>query len=114
MVLILQLIRFGLIGVSLYVLYVAVRGPDWLMLSAIVLNLVYLIAIPQLSRLIKRWFDATNYKRDHGPERARRNEHWPLLEAPNMAPGHGSDVVISQGDIAHRLALRLTLREAAP
>ena len=125
MVVILQLIRFGLIGVSLYMLYLAVQEfrpyPDWqewLMLSAIVLNIVYLVAIPRLSRLIKRWFDARNYKlasteRDHGPGRAYRDEHWPLLEVTNTAPGQGSDVVISQDDSGHRLALRVTLREVA-
>lgn len=121
MVVILQLIRFGLIGVSLYMLYVAVQGfrpyPDWqewLMLSIIVLNIVYLIAIPRLSRLIKRWFDARNYKsteRDHGPGTAYRDERWPLLEGTNTAPGQGSDVVISQDNGGHRLALRVTLKE---
>ncbi|HWT78679.1 MAG TPA: hypothetical protein VN648_07730 [Candidatus Methylomirabilis sp.] len=117
MVVILQLIRFGLIGVSLYMLYVAVREPDWLMLSALVVNLVYLFAIPRLSRLMKLWFDARNYKlasteRRHG--RAYRDERWPVLELPNTAPGQGSEVVTSQDDNGHRLALRLTLREVAP
>jgi hypothetical protein len=114
MVVILQLIRFGLIGVGLYMLYVAIQDPDWLMLSALVLNLVYLIAIPRLSRLMKLWFDARNAstERDHGP--AFRDVHWPLLEAPNTAPGQGSDVVTSQDDSGHRLALRLTFRELAP
>jgi len=117
MVMILQLIRFGLIGVSLYMLYVAVREPDWLMLSALVVNLVYLFAIPRLSRLMKLWFDARNYKfasteRRHG--RAYRDERWPVLELPNTAPGQGSEVVTSQDDNGHRLALRLTLREVAP
>ena len=117
MIVILQLIRFGLIGVSLYMLYVAVREPDWLMLSALVVNLVYLFAIPRLSRLMKLWFDARNYKfasteRRHG--RAYRDERWPVLELPNTAPGQGSEVVTSQDNNGHRLALRLTLREVAP
>ena len=127
MVVILQLIRFGLIGLSLYMLFVAAQEfrpyPDWqewLILSAIVLNLVYLIAIPGLSRLIRRWFDARNYKlasteRDHGSGRASRDEHWPLLEVTDTAAGiTGSDVVTSQADNGHRLALRVTLREVAP
>jgi hypothetical protein len=119
MVVILQLIRFGLIGLSLYMLYVAVQESDWLMLSALVLNLVYLIAIPRLSRLIKRWFDARNYKlasteRGHEPERAYRDERWPLLEVTNTALGQGSDVVASQDDNGHRLALRVTFREVTP
>ena len=108
MVVILQLIRFGLIGVSLYMLYVAVQAPDWLMLSALVVNLVYLFAIPRLSRLMKLWFDARNYKlasteRGHGP--AYRDERWPLLEVTHTAPGQGSDVVISPDDSAQRRAL---------
>ena len=112
MVVILLLIRFGLIGVSLFMLYVAVRDPDWLMLSALVLNLVYLIAIPRLSRLMKQWFDAST-ERGHAP--ASRDVHWPVLEAPNAAPSQASDVVISPDDsVGHRLALRLTLREVAP
>jgi hypothetical protein len=119
MVVILQLIRFGLIGVSLYMLYLAVQEfrpyPDWqewLMLSAIVLNIVYLVAIPRLSRLMKQWFDTrTSTERGHGP--GYRDERWPVLEAPNTAPGQGSDVVTSQ-DGGHRLALRLTFRELAP
>jgi hypothetical protein len=60
MVVILHLIRFGLIGVSLYMLYLAIQEfrsyPDWrewLMLSALVFNLVYLFAIPRLSLLIQ-------------------------------------------------------------
>jgi hypothetical protein len=120
MVVILQLIRFGLIGLSVYMLYVEVQEfrpyPDWqewLMLSAIVLNIVYLVAIPRLSRLIKRWFDArTSTDRDDGP--AYRDVHWPVLEAPNTAPSQASDVVTSQDHSGHRLALRLTLREVAP
>ena len=117
MVVILQLIRFGLIGVSLYMLYLAVREPDWLMLSALVLNLVYLIATPRLSRLMKTWFDAklASTERGYGPERAYRDVHWPVLEAPNTAPSQASDVVISPDDsVGHRLALRLTLKEVAP
>ena len=124
MVVILQLIRFGLIGVSLYMLYLAVQEfpthSDWLMLSALVLNVVYLIAIPRLARLMKQWFDAGNYKlasteRGYEPERAYRDVHWPVLEAPNTAPSQASDVVISPDDsVGHRLALRLTLREVAP
>jgi hypothetical protein len=117
MVVILQLIRFGLIGVSLYMLYVAVQAPDWLMLSALVLNLVYLFAIPRLSRLMKQWFDAklASTERGHGPGRAYRGVHWPVLEAPNTVPSQASDVVISPADsVGHRLALRLTLREVAP
>ena len=121
MVVILQLIRLGLIGVGFYMLYVAVQEfpehPDWLMLSALMLNLVYLFAIPRLSRLMKLWFDARNYKfasteRRHG--RAYRDERWPVLELPNTAPGQGSEVVTSQDNNGHRLALRLTLREVAP
>jgi hypothetical protein len=115
MVVILHLIRLGLIGVGLYMLFVAAREfpthPDWLMLAALVLNFVYLIAILRLSRLIKRWVDARNYKsteRGDGPERAYRDERWPLLEVTNTAPGQGSDVVTSQVDSGHRLALRLT------
>ena len=114
MVVILQLIRFGLIGVGLYMLYVAIQDPDWLMLSALVLNLVYLIAIPRLARLMKQWFDAkfASTERGHGP--ASRDVHWPVLEAPNTAPSQTSDVVISPDDsVGHRLALRLTLREVA-
>jgi len=105
MVVILQLIRFGLIGVSLYMLYLAVREPDWLMLSALVLNLVYLIATPRLSRLMKTWFDAklASTERGHGP--AYRDERWPLLEVTHTAPGQGSDVVISPDDSAQRRAL---------
>jgi hypothetical protein len=80
MVVILQLIRFGLIGVSLYLLYVAVQQPEWLMLSAIVLNIVYLVAIPRLSRLMKQWFDGRK-----STKRGHRTEHWPELEAPNTA-----------------------------
>ena len=107
MVVILQLIRFGLIGVSLYMLYLAVREPDWLMLSALVLNLVYLIATPRLSRLMKTWFDAklASTERGDGPERAYRDERWPLLEVTHTAPGQGSDVVISPDDSAQRRAL---------
>jgi hypothetical protein len=107
MVVILQLIRFGLIGVGLYMLYVAVQGPDWLMLAALVLNLVYLIAIPRLSRLMKQWFDAQE-------QELQARKHWPVLELPNTAPGQGSDVVTSQDDSGHRLALRVTFREVAP
>ena len=121
MVVILQLIRFGLIGVSLYMLYLAVQEfpthSDWLMLSALVLNVVYLIAIPRLSRLMKTSFDAkfASTERGHRPERAYRDVHWPVLEAPNTAPSQASDVVISPDDsVGHRLALRLTLREVAP
>jgi hypothetical protein len=113
MVVILQLIRFGLIGVSLYMLYVAVQEPDWLMLAALVLNLVYLVAIPRLSRLMKQWFDAklASTERGHGP--AYRDERWPLLVAPNTARSQGSDVVVSPDDSGRRLALRVTLREVA-
>jgi hypothetical protein len=116
MVVILQLIRFGLIGVSLYMLYVAIQEPDWLMLPALVLNLVYLIAIPPLSRLMKLWFDAklASTERGHGPGRAYRDDRWPLLEVTKTAPGQGSDVVTSQDDNGHRLAMRVTLRELAP
>jgi antibiotic biosynthesis monooxygenase (ABM) superfamily enzyme len=112
MVVILQLIRLGLIGVGFYMLYVAVQEfpehPDWLMLSALMLNLVYLFAIPQLSRLMKLWFDAQEQK-------LQARKRWPLLEVTNTAPGiMGSDVVTSQDDSGHRLALRVTLKEVAP
>jgi hypothetical protein len=92
---------FGLIGLGLYMLYAAVHElpkhpdwQDWLMLCAVVLNLVYLLAVGRLSRLMKLWFDA---------------------EVTNTATGiMGSDAVTSQDDSGHRLALRVTLREVAP
>jgi hypothetical protein len=112
MVVILHLMRFGLIGVGLYMLYLTVRGfpthPDWLMLSALVLNLAYLFAVPQLSRLMKLWFDAEE-------QELQVRKRWPVLEVTNTAPGiTGSEVVTSQDDGGHRLALRVTLREMAP
>jgi hypothetical protein len=114
MVVILQLIRFGLIGLSLYMLYVALQEfpehsdwQDWLMLSALVLNLVYLFAVPRLSRLMKLWFDAQERE-------LQARKRWPLLEVTNTAPGQGSDVVTSKDDNGRRLALRVTFREVAP
>jgi hypothetical protein len=93
-------------------LYVAVQEfpehPDWLMLSALMLNLVYLFAIPRLSRLMKLWFDAQE-------QEFQARKRLPLLEVTNTSPGvRGRDVATSQADSGHRLALRVTLKEVAP
>ena len=112
MVVVLKLIRLALIGVGLYMLYLTVREfpahPDWLMLSALLLNLVYLFAVPRLSRLMKLWFDAE--EQELQTRKACRS-----LEVTNTTPGiMESDVVTSQDDSGHRLALRVKLREVAP
>jgi hypothetical protein len=101
MVVTLQSIRLGLIGLGFYMLYVAVQElpkhpdwQDWLMFCAVVLNLIYLFAVGRLALLMKLWFDA---------------------KVTTTAAGiMGGDVVTSQDDSGHRLALRLTLREMAP
>jgi membrane protein YdbS with pleckstrin-like domain len=112
MVVVLNLIRLALIGVGLYMLYLTAREfpahPDWLMLSALLLNLAYLFAVPRLSRLMKLWFEAEE-------QELKTRTPCPLLEVTNTAPGiMESDVVASQDHSGHRLALRLKLREVAP
>ena len=111
-IVILQMVRLALIGVGLYMLYLNVREfpahPDWLMLSALVLNLAYLFAVPRLSGLMILWFDAEE-------QEAQSRKPWPFLGLINTTRGiMGKDVVTSQDDSGHRLALRVTFREVAP